>query len=288
MKKIYITLLIFLSQIVVNNNVSAQSKYFPHSVGNTWQYMYNDGRFEQIKIHRDSVDTNGNVFLNLGETTFPDFYWSYKVNNSKDTITYLPFTLVWILYKFPSDSGDIFPLDANGYYGKIYDIQEIQLFGKKTTNIEFRYYNGHPDSFGSGWMFTNILVNNYGLSWYGNEVEYKTLIGCIIDGDTSGIIFTDIKDELEVQLPKNVKLNQNYPNPFNPTTTISYQLPQTSFVQLKVYDILGEEITTLVKEIKPEGIFSINFDASSLPSGVYIYSLHSNGFVQNRKMTLIK
>jgi hypothetical protein len=86
----------------------------------------------------------------------------------------------------------------------------------------------------------------------------------------------------------NYSLMQNYPNPFNPSTNISYQLPEPGLVQLKVYDLLGKEVASLVNEFKPEGEYSINYNASGLPSGVYIYLLRVNGFVQNQKMTLMK
>lgn len=83
-------------------------------------------------------------------------------------------------------------------------------------------------------------------------------------------------------------LSQNYPNPFNPVTTISYQIKEQGLVQLIVYDLLGSEVATIVNQTKSEGEYSVNFDASNLPSGVYIYSLRVNDFVQNNKMTLLK
>lgn len=83
-------------------------------------------------------------------------------------------------------------------------------------------------------------------------------------------------------------LKQNYPNPFNPITTINYQIKEKGFVTLRIYNMLGKEVATLVNEIKSEGAYFVNFDASNLPSGVYIYSLRANEFVQNNKMTLLK
>ena len=74
-------------------------------------------------------------------------------------------------------------------------------------------------------------------------------------------------------------LEQNFPNPFNPVTTINYQLPQTGFVMLKIYDILGKEVATLVNEQKNQGRYSVNFNASRLASGVYIYQLRVNDYV---------
>ena len=80
----------------------------------------------------------------------------------------------------------------------------------------------------------------------------------------------------------------NYPNPFNPTTQIKYSIKESGLVQIKVYDILGKEITTLVNERKDAGSYTIDFNASELPSGVYIYQLTTPGFTQARKMILAK
>ena len=83
-------------------------------------------------------------------------------------------------------------------------------------------------------------------------------------------------------------LEQNYPNPFNPRTTIKYQLPQDGLVTLKIYDVLGSEIATLVNEQKAAGKYEVNFDASSLSSGVYIYKIQAGNFINSKKMILIK
>ncbi len=88
--------------------------------------------------------------------------------------------------------------------------------------------------------------------------------------------------------PSEFTLSQNYPNPFNPTTSISYQLPVNSFVSLKVYDVLGNEVSTLVNEQKAAGEYSAVFNASALGSGVYFYVLKAGNFLQSRKMMLVK
>ena len=87
---------------------------------------------------------------------------------------------------------------------------------------------------------------------------------------------------------KTFSLSQNYPNPFNPSTTINYQIPKEGFVTLKIYDALGREVITLVSELKTRGRFAAKFDASSIASGVYIYTLKVNEFTQSRKMLLVK
>ena len=89
-------------------------------------------------------------------------------------------------------------------------------------------------------------------------------------------------------LPVTYSLEQNYPNPFNPATTIRYQIPKEGMVTLKVYDILGAEVATLVDAFQNEGRYEVNFDAGSLASGVYIYRLSVNDFVNVKKMVMLK
>ena len=89
-------------------------------------------------------------------------------------------------------------------------------------------------------------------------------------------------------LPTDFSLSQNYPNPFNPNTRIKYSIPNESKVVIRVYDILGKEIATLVNEEKPSGNYSVEFDASNLSSGVYLYKIQARDFVQTRKMILLK
>jgi len=89
-------------------------------------------------------------------------------------------------------------------------------------------------------------------------------------------------------VPDDFTLYQNYPNPFNPTTKIRYRIPQSDFVSLKVFDIIGNEIATLVKEEKTVGNHEVNFNASTLSSGIYFYRLQAGNFVETKKMLLLK
>lgn len=88
--------------------------------------------------------------------------------------------------------------------------------------------------------------------------------------------------------PTHFQLQQNYPNPFNPATTIEYSLPQSGFVTLKVYNMLGEAVAGLVESHQPAGSYTVNFDAKNLTSGIYYYTLAVNGLKQTRKMVLIR
>jgi 2',3'-cyclic-nucleotide 2'-phosphodiesterase (5'-nucleotidase family)/PKD repeat protein len=89
-------------------------------------------------------------------------------------------------------------------------------------------------------------------------------------------------------LPTKFALNQNYPNPFNPSTYINYDVPEASQVSIVVYNMLGQKMATLVNEVKSAGSYSLQFDASALSSGVYIYRLEAGSFVSTKKMTLVK
>ena len=101
------------------------------------------------------------------------------------------------------------------------------------------------------------------------------------------------------KIPKTFSLYQNYPNPFNPSTNIQYAISSRQFVTLKVYDIIGNELATLVSEEKPAGTYEVNFNTSSLPSrqagikhipssGIYFYTLTAGSFVETKKMILMK
>ncbi len=110
-------------------------------------------------------------------------------------------------------------------------------------------------------------------------------------------VVTAVENEFD-NLPTEFRLYQNYPNPFNPTTTIEYSIPTSSplakgrteegFVTLKIYDVLGREVATLVNKKQSPGIYEVTFDASNLPSGVYIYKIQAGSFTQSRKLLLMK
>ncbi|MBK8946646.1 MAG: T9SS type A sorting domain-containing protein [Ignavibacteriae bacterium] len=112
--------------------------------------------------------------------------------------------------------------------------------------------------------------------------EYNFIGGEII------LHYSTIMVNIEKDIVKEYKLFQNYPNPFNPTTTIKYSIPKQEQVTIKIYDILGKEIKTLVNEIKSRGNYQVDFDASSLASGIYFYRLQVNKFSDIKKLLLVK
>jgi hypothetical protein len=125
----------------------------------------------------------------------------------------------------------------------------------------------------SGWDFTTVWSINSNIN---NGYPYLA----------SGIA-TSVKGVTGVT-PKTFSLLQNYPNPFNPSTQISYQVPSNSRVSLKVFDLLGREVTALVNEVKSAGTYTATFNADKIPSGVYFYQLSAGNFLQTKKMVMLK
>jgi hypothetical protein len=91
-----------------------------------------------------------------------------------------------------------------------------------------------------------------------------------------------------ITIPNYYALEQNYPNPFNPATKITYALPKAGDVELKIYDVLGREVATLVNEVKQAGIYTVEFNASNFASGIYFYTMKSGDFNAVKKMVLVK
>jgi hypothetical protein len=134
--------------------------------------------------------------------------------------------------------------------------------------------------------YTDTNIQN-GVLYHYKVKSYNALLASDFSNiaDATGIV-VDVKELSGI--PVQFKLEQNYPNPFNPTTMISFSLPQNSNVVLKIYNILGNEITELVRGEYPAGIYSVNFDASGLASGIYFYTIRTNDFAESRKMLLMK
>ena len=115
------------------------------------------------------------------------------------------------------------------------------------------------------------------------EVSYRLKM---IDNDGSYELSPEAS--ITITAPTELIVSQNYPNPFNPSTLITYSLPRDSFVDLKVYDVLGREVMTLINGERSAGTYQVNFNGNNLPSGTYIYKLSSEGQMTVKKMVLIK
>jgi len=138
----------------------------------------------------------------------------------------------------------------------------IEGHGNSNSLKSYLFTDNNPIG---GWKFKYRLkqIDNDGKFEYSNEVEVEIV-------------------------PLELTLLQNYPNPFNPTTTINYQIPEFNYVTLKVYDVLGNRVASLVSEEKPAGSYEVEFDGSELTSGIYYYKIKANNFIETKKMMLLK
>ncbi len=183
-------------------------------------------------------------------------------------------------------SGDYVP----GYLLRVStgDRASVMAAGKWSNGVwtvEFKKpYGGSEFDFvvapGTFVPFTYEIFDNEGANHWMNGFDPT-----ILTLDFSGL--TDVTSE-HGNLPSSYNLEQNYPNPFNPSTKISWQSPVSGHQTLKVYDVLGNEVATLVDEFRAAGKYEVNFEASQLSSGIYFYKMTSNNFSSTRKMILIK
>lgn len=155
---------------------------------------------------------------------------------------------------------------------------------KEILGAEVILSNTYGETVNETWQIQGIsvdsLVNQYSndsrLKWFelNREISYDDITTSIINEKGLNIL--------------DYSLTQNYPNPFNPTTKISYQIPENSFVNLIVYNVLGQKVAKLINKYQSVGKYSIQFDADNLPSGVYIYKLQASEFTSVKKMILTK
>jgi len=192
--------------------------------------------------------------------------------------------------------------------------------------MDWVFYNQNNSNLQAYWV-RNLVTDSLGILWMSGEglIKFDGNIFTQYTPANSGLYSTHIRDiqiddannkwiihpdaisvfnedgitstTEELQLPNTFKLHQNYPNPFNPSTKIKFTIPQSviasetkqsHLVMLKVYDVLGNEITTLVSEEKPAGSYKVEFDGGNLTSGIYFYKLRAGNFVETKKMVLIK
>jgi hypothetical protein len=147
----------------------------------------------------------------------------------------------------------------------------------------------------TGWKPVTIDVADIAAS---DELEFTGIaIRRISNGSTRGEIFFDLlqkdivtpvqKDPDDIVL-KNFRLHQNYPNPFNPSTNIRYDIPKSSHVRLTLYNVIGQHVATLVDEEHEAGVYEITFDASHLPSGLYVYRLHAGEYIETKSLMNVR
>jgi hypothetical protein len=210
------------------------------------------------------VDTCGVPEINAFRLNEPDSsYWNTCINISDE----LFYPVLRYLGEYQTEA-----------FNKIWDVKLFRQYNKiyVSSGDSIELY-GH--SF--------ILMKGIGIYYteYG-ESGSVTLEGAIIKGIKYGTVVG--VNELNDNKSQSFVLHQNYPNPFNPSTTIRYDLPISSFIRLSVYNILGEEIKRLEEDYKNPGSYEAIFDASQLPSGIYVFRLATENYSSSKKMILNK
>ncbi|MCL4511103.1 MAG: T9SS type A sorting domain-containing protein [Bacteroidetes bacterium] len=190
-------------------------------------------------------------------------------------------------YQFYPDSGDemsiLVTIDGpGGVIGRLVGSGGLDIKAKKTVYTAFSVgiYMA-PGTTGDTAIVTIYTLPDT-VSGNLHKATYALFDDFVLDNTV-----TDVKDN-EFTLPSNYSLTQNYPNPFNPATEIEFTIPTGHHVTLKVYNMMGQELETLVDEQLPQGRYKKAFDASRLASGVYLYKLQAGNFSQVKKMVLVK
>ncbi|MEO8447155.1 MAG: T9SS type A sorting domain-containing protein, partial [bacterium] len=205
-------------------------------------------------------------------------------NNSMTTsnfinVSSLPVTILSFYHKYSTEAG--------------YDFCNVEV-SKDNSNVwqKIKSYNGSLPS----WKYETFDITQYAAGASEIKVRFTLVSDVFVTED--GWYVDDIKIinynigaigvASENVIPLSYSLEQNYPNPFNPVTNLEFGISKPGYVSLKVFDVLGKEVKTLVNEIKPAGRYDITFDGSSLSSGVYFYKLSSGDYSATRRMLLIK
>lgn len=289
-----------------------------------WNRTIEGGRIRNIILDKENnvvVSTQYDSRVYKINSATGEIIWEKNINNSTNFIQYL-YQLdndennnVLLTGNNSNTDADIQILKlsstGNEIWFKEYPSQTNDIPTEMAVDVENNIYIA-GFSADSDWTTFVLKYSSLGeLKWeYNpNEIAYDQLIlypiivkdsslfigGSLIDSLTLSNIFVMKLDQKlgtgiynEYPVFSIFELEQNYPNPFNPSTVISYQLPVSSEVTLKVFDVLGNEIATLVDQYKSAGRYEVEFDASKLPSGIYFYQLKAGQFSETKKMVLLK
>lgn len=223
----------------------------------------------------------------------------------------------WTVYYYSHSKAEYMAVDKNNniwiatFSGGLvkFDGANWSTYNRANSDLPSNYVNAIVfDSIGNIWVGTDGGLAKFdGNNWTvfrssNSDLLHNSVISLAFDnldnlwiGTRNGIsvykeggVILSVEEKNEEQISTNYTLSQNYPNPFNPSTTIEYSIPKRSHITIKVYDLLGREVATLINEEKPAGNYSITFDASNLSSGVYFYKLTAGTFNQTKKLILVK
>jgi hypothetical protein len=291
---------IYTTVLSIDENVESIQIYVEATddQNQTDRFPYNSEIFMEVEFSNSSDNLLINEFMASNNSTIQDEFGAFED---------------WVEIYNPTSS----PVSMLGYY-LTDDIENPTKWAFPDTTIEAQNYllvwTDNDDEEGplhtsfrlsrSGedlgiFYFDNSDIQTIDAFSYGEQTT-DVSYGRQVDGSTSFVFFdnptpggsngSDTSNEIiEFEVPATIELFQNYPNPFNPSTVISYQLLENSFITLSVFDALGREVRVLENGLKSAGSYSFTFDASSLSNGVYFYRLETaTGEIQTRKMTLLK
>jgi len=290
----YIIIFLFITSFIVNAQVDT-SVYYPMHIGDKWEYWSPSDGYYQVEIIGDTVMPNGKKYFVL--TLYDRKY--QRVEQNKLVMVYNDsYEDEYIRYDLSGKVGSIWYFFNSDIGFGIYD------YGKDDNNLllenlEWREYREAfidttqipPDTLWNEGVdsYWPRITKGLGVTTYaaGREV----LVGAVINGVGYGTL-VGIRENNN-SIVKDYQLFQNYPNPFNPTTKISYTLPFSSNVVLKIYDILGREIKTLLNKNQNPGKFSITWDGTDnngekVKSGIYLIKLYSGKYSSIIKTILLK
>ena len=244
------------------------------------------------KLVKNYLENGGNLFVSGSEVGWD---LSHKGSSSDKSFYNNYLKAIFIA----DDSGSLIVKGISGSalegtafnYAQVYEVgypDEIGVYGGSTLCMEYSNNTGagiqYSGQFGSSSKIGKIIYLGFPLETTADDSSFNSVIS-----KSTNYFFTNVSSVLSKNIsPLKFNLLQNYPNPFNPSTTIEFSLPQTSHVSLKVYDITGKEVASLVNEVKTAGNYKVNFNASSLASGVYFYKIQSGSFIKTNKMILMK
>ncbi|MFA7419594.1 MAG: T9SS type A sorting domain-containing protein [Melioribacteraceae bacterium] len=251
-------------------------KYWSHSI--VYEYSYNSE-----EVIKDTVINN--KFYAVIKTKYPSYHYE-RADSTKIYIYSFYNDSEYVKVNF-SQKGTIV---QNGYY--LY-ADTINFWGRDRIRIRQETGTGHIE-YGNSYYIEGIGLEEISIRGHGGSYSWgQYLVAAYLNGVKYGdTLRVDVNKEQ--QIPTHYELLQNYPNPFNPSTTIDYQIPTPGFVTLKVYDLLGREVATLVNEYKHPGNYKAKFNAGHLErsremaSGIYFYSLTAGSYSQTKKLILLK